>query len=155
MAAAKPYQPGTKVLKPAPEWFYPGDRARIEPNGMLVIVGRVNEVINIGGLKVSPESVEALVTDRADVADAAAVGIAGRSGLEEVWLAVVPRGSVDAAEILAHCKRKAPVLAPTQVEDRGEDRAQRFRQGRTRETARPAREHDPCKWTVFGQDQAL
>lgn len=111
----KPYQPGTKALKPAPEWFYPGDRARIEPNGMLVICGRVNEVINAGGLKVSPETIESLVTDRADVVDAAAVGIVGRAGLEEIWLAVVPRGSVDVRDILAHCQRKAPAMAPSQV----------------------------------------
>lgn len=111
----KPYQPGTKVLKPAPEWFYPGDRARIEANGMLVIVGRVNEVINTGGLKISPEMVEQLVSDRVDVADAAAVGIVGPGGLEEIWLAVVPRGTADVREVLAHCQRKAPALAPKHV----------------------------------------
>ncbi len=37
------------------EWFLPGDQGVVYRNGLLVITGRINEIINRGGVKVSPE----------------------------------------------------------------------------------------------------
>ncbi|PKQ14414.1 MAG: hypothetical protein CVT68_11995, partial [Actinobacteria bacterium HGW-Actinobacteria-8] len=39
-------------------WFYPGDLAHWDNQGALHIVGRVDEVINLGGLKIDPLAVE-------------------------------------------------------------------------------------------------
>lgn len=39
-------------------WFHPGDLARWEPNGALTIVGRVDQIINLGGIKIDPSEVE-------------------------------------------------------------------------------------------------
>ena len=39
-------------------WFYPGDIACWGPSGELVIAGRVDEIINLGGLKVDPTSID-------------------------------------------------------------------------------------------------
>ncbi len=39
-------------------WFHPGDLARWDRDGALEIVGRVDEIINLGGLKIDPLSVE-------------------------------------------------------------------------------------------------
>ncbi len=44
-----------------PDWFYPGDLGHVTDDGMLVIVGRADDVINAGGTKVAPERVEELV----------------------------------------------------------------------------------------------
>jgi acyl-coenzyme A synthetase/AMP-(fatty) acid ligase len=40
-------------------WFYPGDRARIDRHGRLTILGRSDAVINLGGVKVDLEEVDA------------------------------------------------------------------------------------------------
>ena len=42
-------------------WFYPGDRGRIRPDGMLIVSGRVSDIINIGGTKLAPELIEDVV----------------------------------------------------------------------------------------------
>lgn len=39
-------------------WFHPGDLARWEANGALVVVGRVDQIINLGGIKIDPLEVE-------------------------------------------------------------------------------------------------
>lgn len=39
-------------------WFHPGDLARWEPEGVLGIIGRVDQIINLGGLKIDPFEVE-------------------------------------------------------------------------------------------------
>jgi acyl-coenzyme A synthetase/AMP-(fatty) acid ligase len=109
------YSPGQRTAAPVSRWFYPGDTARIFPDRMLVITGRMTELINAGGLKVAPEAVEELVADRADIKEAGAVALPGKSGVDEIWLAVVPRGKVEPAEIVAWCQRKAPQMAPQQV----------------------------------------
>ena len=39
-------------------WFYPGDQGILYRNGLLAITGRVNEIINRGGLKVAPDAID-------------------------------------------------------------------------------------------------
>jgi acyl-CoA synthetase (AMP-forming)/AMP-acid ligase II len=39
-------------------WFYPGDLASWGPSGELVVAGRVDEIINLGGVKVDPASID-------------------------------------------------------------------------------------------------
>ena len=39
-------------------WFYPGDLAEWGPSGELVIAGRVDEIINLGGVKVDPTNID-------------------------------------------------------------------------------------------------
>ncbi len=42
-------------------WFYPGDLARWEPDGALTVVGRVDQIINLGGTKIDPFEVEEIL----------------------------------------------------------------------------------------------
>lgn len=85
-------------------WFYPGDVGRLRADGMLVVSGRVSDVINAGGTKMAPELIEDSVRRHPAVADVAAVGTIGTSGVEEVWLAIVPRGGAAPDAILAWCR---------------------------------------------------
>ena len=39
-------------------WFHPGDLARWDAGGALVIIGRVDQIINLGGTKVDPFEIE-------------------------------------------------------------------------------------------------
>lgn len=51
------------LLQAAPtddeKWFYPGDRGYIDAKGFLVVVGRSDDLVNIGGVKRSAEYFEA------------------------------------------------------------------------------------------------
>lgn len=98
-------------------WFYPGDRGMVTERGMLVILGRVNELINAGGAKVAPEVIDELLLARPDIKDAAALAMTGASGIEELWVAIVPNGAPapSAAEIVAYCAQKSGDYRPAQV----------------------------------------
>ncbi len=98
-----------------PGWFYPGDTGYFREDGLLVVVGRTDELINAGGLKVAPERVELIVADRRDIADCAAFGLPGPGGIDQIWLAIVPRGPVRTDELLAWCAERSEHLAPKRI----------------------------------------
>jgi acyl-CoA synthetase (AMP-forming)/AMP-acid ligase II len=70
-------------------WFYPGDRARLLQNGMLILTGREGELINRGGVKVSPVEIDNLIQGYNGILDAATFGYENNSGLEDICAAVV------------------------------------------------------------------
>ena len=70
-------------------WFYPGDRARLLRNGMLKLTGRENELINRGGVKVSPAEIDYLVQSYEGILDAATFSFEDHQGLEDICAAVV------------------------------------------------------------------
>lgn len=109
------YEGGTLYPDRTPDWFYPGDVGYLTPDGRLVVAGRSDDLINSGGLKIAPERVEALVAGRTDLADAAAFGVAGPAGIDEIWLAVVPRGPLHETELLAACARQSELTAPRRL----------------------------------------
>ena len=77
-------------------WFYPGDVGRLTgENRLLHVTGRENEILNIGGKKIAPHRLEQFATSQPGVKDAAAFAMPAKSGLDEVWLAVVAEQSVD------------------------------------------------------------
>ncbi|HUZ73378.1 MAG TPA: long-chain fatty acid--CoA ligase [Stellaceae bacterium] len=97
-------------------WFYPGDRGMVTERGMMVVVGRTHELINAGGAKVAPELIEDVLLARPDVKDAAALAMTGTSGIEELWVAIVPSGAPPApAEIVAYCGQKNADYRPAQI----------------------------------------
>jgi acyl-CoA synthetase (AMP-forming)/AMP-acid ligase II len=85
-------------------WFRTGDQGYLDSEGYLTLVGRIKELINRGGEKISPREIdEALLTHPA-VAEAVCFGIADRVYGEEVAAAVVLKGSATEAELTAHCR---------------------------------------------------
>jgi acyl-coenzyme A synthetase/AMP-(fatty) acid ligase len=114
-AGGRPHVPGTLYPDQTPDWFYPGDVGHIGADGLLVIGGRADEVINAGGLKVAPERVEDLVAGRRDLADVAAFSLAGADGIEQIWLAIVPLEPVRSDELIAYCARRSETLAPSRI----------------------------------------
>jgi acyl-coenzyme A synthetase/AMP-(fatty) acid ligase len=92
-------------------WFYPGDRGRLLANGMLTIEGRVNEVINSGGVKRAPELIEEVVLRHPNVAEAAAFGAPGPDGIEEVRLAVVTRAPIAERHLIDWCGERGLEVA--------------------------------------------
>jgi acyl-coenzyme A synthetase/AMP-(fatty) acid ligase len=110
------YDPNQRVhLTPPDDWFYPGDRGKLMDNGVLVLTGRTSEIINIGGAKIAPEAIEGVLLSRGDLKDAAAVGVVGPSGIEEIWIAIVPVGKIVPAEVIAYVAERMPAYVPSRV----------------------------------------
>jgi acyl-CoA synthetase (AMP-forming)/AMP-acid ligase II len=97
-------------------WFYPGDIGSLTADGVLCLTGRSSDVINRGGVKVSGTRIEEVLKALPEVTDAAACGIAGPSGLEELWIAIIASGPVDVEQIKMHLRKHASVgVAPDQI----------------------------------------
>jgi acyl-CoA synthetase (AMP-forming)/AMP-acid ligase II len=93
-------------------WFRTGDQGFIDGNGYVTLVGRIKELINRGGEKISPREVDEALQCHPAVAEAVCFGIADRVYGEEVAAAVVPRYAVSEAELIKHC---AALLADFKV----------------------------------------
>ena len=72
-------------------WFRTGDLGHIDEDGYLFVTGRIKEIINRGGFKVSPAEVDAVLLRHPDVLDAAAFGVHHPTLGEDVAAAAVIR----------------------------------------------------------------
>ena len=93
----------------------PGDRARMEPDGRFVLLGRDSLVINTGGEKVFVEEVEDALKHSAGVRDVIVVGrTSERFGQEVVAIvALDPGAEADGARLRSECaERIARYKAP-------------------------------------------
>jgi oxalate---CoA ligase len=72
-------------------WLRTGDLGHLDDDGYLFLTGRIKEIINRGGFKVSPAEVDAALLRHPDVVDAAAFGVNHPTLGEDVAAAVVIR----------------------------------------------------------------
>jgi acyl-coenzyme A synthetase/AMP-(fatty) acid ligase len=56
-------------------WFYPGDMGSIKEDGLFVLEGRSDDVLNIGGVKISAWTVEEKLMEEPGVSEAAACAL--------------------------------------------------------------------------------
>lgn len=85
-------------------WFRTGDQGYLDDEGYLRLTGRIKELINRGGEKVSPREIDDVLLTHSAVAEAVCFGIPDRVYGEAVAAAVVLKGSVTEAELIAHCR---------------------------------------------------
>jgi acyl-CoA synthetase (AMP-forming)/AMP-acid ligase II len=87
-------------------WFRTGDLGSLDEDGYLFLTGRIKNVINRGGEKISPEHVEAVLTGCAGVAEAAVFAIPDVTYGERVGAAVVvgETPGVSPEQILRKCR---------------------------------------------------
>ncbi|XP_042512686.1 probable CoA ligase CCL9 [Macadamia integrifolia] len=88
-------------------WFHTGDIGFMDSAGYLQLVGRIKELINRGGEKISPLEVDAVILAHPDIAQAVAFGVPDDKYGEEINCAIIPgEGSkIDEEEVLKHCKK--------------------------------------------------
>lgn len=70
-------------------WFRTGDQGVMDEDGYLTITGRLKEIINRGGEKISPREVDDILMDHAAVAQVVTFAMPHKSLGEEVAAAVV------------------------------------------------------------------
>ncbi len=106
--------PDASRIASADGWLRTGDLGHLDADGYLFLSGRLKELINRGGLKVSPSEVDARFLQHPAVRGAATFGVPHPSLGEDVFTAVVLRdGAVANARDLREFARS--VLAPSQV----------------------------------------
>jgi malonyl-CoA/methylmalonyl-CoA synthetase len=86
-------------------FFITGDMGFIDTDGYVQLVGREKDLIISGGLNVYPAEVEALLDDRADVAEAAVIGVPHPDFGEAVVAVVQPAGRFDADAVREELRR--------------------------------------------------
>ena len=107
----------TRAKRDGP-WLRTGDLARRGADGLVRIVGRVDDLINRGGEKIAPLEVESAIGAHPDVMEASVVGLPDRDLGEVVAAAVVARrgSALDAAELGRFlAERIADYKAPRRV----------------------------------------
>ncbi len=83
-------------------WFRTGDSGRIDESGYLTLVGRIKELINRGGEKISPVEIDDALLSHPGVIEAVAFGVPDEKYGEAVAAAVVVREGTSAADLRAH-----------------------------------------------------
>jgi acyl-CoA synthetase (AMP-forming)/AMP-acid ligase II len=79
-------------------WFRTGDQGMFDEDGFLLLTGRLKELINRGGEKVSPLEVDGVLSDHPAVAQALTFAIPHAKLGEEVGAAVVLREGMSLTE---------------------------------------------------------
>lgn len=101
-----PWKPQQDILRDGDGWFRTGDVGRLDANGYLYIVGRVKEMISVGGLKFFPEEVESVLENHPAVREAAVFGIEQRHWGEACVAQLVAQDSQpapDEAQLRKYC----------------------------------------------------
>ena len=96
------------------EWFRTGDLGHVDEDGYVFITGRLAELINRGGEKISPVEIDRAIEALPGVREAGTFGVPHPTLGEELVAAVVlePDATLGTAEILAHVRDR---LGPRQV----------------------------------------
>jgi acyl-CoA synthetase (AMP-forming)/AMP-acid ligase II len=89
-------------------WFRTGDQGYRDADGYLFITGRIKEIINRGGEKISPREVDEVLLAHPDVAQAVTFALPHDRLGEEVAAAVVRRegSSLDDAALRAFARER-------------------------------------------------
>ncbi|MGV0790692.1 class I adenylate-forming enzyme family protein [Mycolicibacterium sp. XJ1819] len=98
-------------------WFHTGDLGWFDDDGFLWLDGRVSDMINRGGLKVFPGTVEDVLLAADGIREAAVVGIPDERLGEVPWAFVVRADDrIGERELIAWCReRLTPYRVPVRV----------------------------------------
>jgi benzoate-CoA ligase family protein len=92
------------------EWFFTGDRYRVDAEGFYWYEGRSDDMIKVSGLWVSPIEIESVLLEHPAVAESAVVGVSV-DGFTKVKAFVIARpdatpGDALVASLQEHCKSR-------------------------------------------------
>jgi len=99
-------------------WFHTGDQGKLDVDGYLTLTGRLKELINRGGEKISPLEVDAVLLSHPGVAEAVSFGAPDLKYGEVVHAVVTakPDTVLTPTDVVAHCaKHLAAFKVPSKV----------------------------------------
>ncbi|MFP5308570.1 MAG: acetate--CoA ligase [Actinomycetes bacterium] len=94
--------------------YFAGDGAKRDADGYLWLLGRVDDVMNVSGHRISTTEIESALVSHPSVAEAAVVGRADEQTGQAIAAFVTPRGGIEGDEALAAELRDhvAKVISP-------------------------------------------
>ena len=108
-----------------PQYYFAGDGAKLDEDGAIWLLGRVDDVMNISGHRISTTEVESALVSHPQVAEAAVVGATDATTGQGIVAFVILRGGLpdDAAqgdalvaELRAHVAHEiGPIAKPRQI----------------------------------------
>ncbi len=103
-----------------PGRYFAGDGCKLDGDGYLWLLGRVDDVMNVSGHRISTAEVESALVDHHAVAEAAVVGANDAVTGQAIMAYVIPRGSVTASpelgeEVRQHVAVKLGAIARPKV----------------------------------------
>lgn len=87
-------------------WFRTGDRGRLDDEGFLTLEGRIKELINRGGEKVSPVEVDRVLESHPRIREAVTFGVPHPVWGEEVAAVIVASDQLTEKEVIAYCRER-------------------------------------------------
>jgi len=100
-------------------WLQTGDLGKLDENGHLYLLGRLDDVINIGGEKLLPQDVESIVKVLSDVEEAVAIPMKHEVFGNTIKLLIKKTNDseITKTEILSYCiKNLERYKVPTKIE---------------------------------------
>ena len=96
-----------------PDRYFAGDGAKLDDDGYLWLLGRVDDVMNVSGHRISTTEVESALVSHPSVAEAAVVGANDPTTGQAVYAYVILRGgaATDEAELRAHVAGEIGAIA--------------------------------------------
>jgi acetyl-CoA synthetase len=104
-----------------PGMYFPGDGARRDEDGDYWLMGRVDDVMNVSGHRLSTTEIESALVDDKRVAEAAVVGRQDELTGEAIYCFVIVKSGIEAnaqlgEELRQHVARKiGPIARPRQL----------------------------------------
>ena len=98
MTAGYEANPKANIEAFAYGWFHTGDQGTMDAEGYIRITGRLKEIINRGGEKISPREVDEVLMDHPAVAQVVTFAMPHEKLGEDVAAAIVLREGLQASE---------------------------------------------------------
>ncbi|MBY4112110.1 acetate--CoA ligase [Rhodococcus fascians] len=103
-------------------WYFAGDGAKYDEDGALWVLGRVDDVMNVSGHRISTSEVESALVSHHSVAEAAVVGAADETTGQGIVAFVILRGGEEntgdalIAELKAQVTKEiSPIARPREI----------------------------------------
>jgi acetyl-CoA synthetase len=104
-----------------PDRYFAGDGAKVDDDGYLWVIGRVDDVMNVSGHRISTTEVESALVDNPKVAEAAVVGAKDDTTGQAIIAFVTVKGDTEMTEELGEelrqhvAKKIGPISRPKTV----------------------------------------
>ena len=108
-----------------PGWYFAGDGAKLDTDGALWLLGRVDDVMNVSGHRISTTEVESALVSHPQIAEAAVVGAADETTGQGIVAFVILRGGIaqpggDGSALIQElrnhvAKEIGPIAKPRQI----------------------------------------
>ena len=104
-----------------PQYYFAGDGAKLDQDGAIWLLGRVDDVMNVSGHRISTTEVESALVSHPAVAEAAVVGATDETTGQGIVAFVILRGdAVDGEDLVQELRKHVateigPIAKPRQI----------------------------------------